>query len=141
MPDLHVVYAVDENLTKYRISEPMPWGAATQRWTNQDKRVRAKHKLRVTLPDTEGASAAVRYLAVRSADDPGWPAHARRGKLVRKPDAPHSVLIRRAIQPPNPSEPWACAIATDTDSLVCFAADPVNASAEAHRKARQTGLI
>jgi hypothetical protein len=63
MIDLHIVYAVtSSDRTKVRVSEPLPWTEAVDEFTRLDDLRRAGK-----LPQTA-------FFAVRSADDPEWPA-------------------------------------------------------------------
>lgn len=136
----HIVYAVDEAGIKHRVSHPLTWNRAIARWDVLDRRKRQLHKLYASYPD-RSYSSSVRYFAVRSADDPQWPADERVGKVIRLADKAHSVLIRKPTGYRGPNHRWACAIATDEDSLVVYSLNPVAANAEAHRLARERGLI
>lgn len=64
--DLHVVYGVKRDLTKHRVSKPQSWPAATHLWYLWDDARRA-----------DPAGTCFKYYAVRSADDPDWPAQGK----------------------------------------------------------------
>lgn len=59
---MHVVYYVTPDHQKQRVSRAMTWGEAQDRWQ------------RVYPISTAGRPLDKGYYAVRSADDPNWPA-------------------------------------------------------------------
>lgn len=70
--ELHNVYAVTEALTKVRITGDLSWDGAQDRWNILDD-LRREAAAEDTYLVAEGFGA-IRYFAVRSADDPNWPA-------------------------------------------------------------------
>jgi hypothetical protein len=81
MAEQHIVYAVVDrgpaSPIKVRVSEPTGWGEAIDTWEHHDNArfFCADHGITLTA-----ASMPIRFFAVRSANDPGWPADAQ---LVR----------------------------------------------------------
>lgn len=80
MTEQHVVYAVAGlRKRKVRVSGPMAWDAAIDRWYQLDD---ARPHLVGAVADTPRVSipkfGRVHYFAVRSADDPQWPARGKR---------------------------------------------------------------
>lgn len=76
MSDQHIVYAVLDTVGNPRIpvSVPQAWGAAIDRWAALDNERVAGNAPTVGLPRDRYPDAPVRFFAVRSTDDPGWPA-------------------------------------------------------------------
>jgi hypothetical protein len=69
MSERHIVYAVVKTYThtfKYRVSEPLSWNGAQERWDELDDPRWHGEDVRVCGVPAIGFS-------VRSADDPNWP--------------------------------------------------------------------
>lgn len=134
MPDLHLVYAVTDDLARHRVSGPLDWDTAQRRWRKLDDQRRAQRRQTI-------GGERVRYFAVRSADDPEWPGPlAERGRIEVEADRPHEIVLVHVRQ--RRVTPKYSALLTNPRGVIRrHGHSPFLAIAETRRAARRAGII
>lgn len=76
MQDRHIVYATIKTAIghkSYRVSDPLPWGEAQDRWNDLDnERIAANYPDGIAQEGVLVAGTRVEFFSVRAENDPAW---------------------------------------------------------------------